>query len=221
MPFKVAATRSSLTGPPPVDTNVYELRVVGFKPKVAKSGTSLNYYGEFEVINNGQFDGRKVFFSLNTAFPTGIRDFVHATGNEMEKTTILNEETGQMEEAFVLPGIFENADQFPQEPEKWGAYRGPLTNATFKWHFGPATKGGAILLPCIFGAFMKWQCSYHNSKGVRCENEAIYRAQFHEEHPFDHMDLCETHVPIYHDSASYIEDLKLDWNDANTSQGKS
>jgi hypothetical protein len=132
MPFKVAATRSSLTGPPPVDTNVYELRVVGFKPKVAKSGTSLNYYGEFEVINNGQFDGRKVFFSLNTAFPTGIRDFVHATGNEMEKTTILNEETGQMEEAFVLPGIFENADQFPQEPEKWGAYRGPLTNATFK-----------------------------------------------------------------------------------------
>jgi len=132
MPFQIAATKAQLSGPTPVPTNIYTLQVTGFKPKIAKSGISLNYNGEFTVTGDPEFDGRKIFFSLNTSFATAIRDFVHATGNEMELTTIHNDETGVDEEAYVMPGIFENQDQFPQEPEKWGAYRGPLTNATFK-----------------------------------------------------------------------------------------
>jgi hypothetical protein len=31
---------------------------------------------------------------------------------------------------FTIPGFWANADQFPEEPEKW-EYQGPLTNATF------------------------------------------------------------------------------------------
>ena len=132
MAFQIAATKSQLSGPPPVPTNVYTLQLVGFKPKVAKSGISLNYNAEFAITGDPQYDGRKIFFSLNTSFATAIRDFVHATGNEMEVVQVENPESHELEEAYVMPGIFENADQFPQEPEKWGAYRGPLTNATFK-----------------------------------------------------------------------------------------
>ena len=132
MAFNIAATKSQLSGPPPVPTNIYTLQVAGFKPKVAKSGTSLNYNGEFTIINDPQYEGRKIFFSLNTSFATAIRDFVHATGNEMEVTSVENPETHEQEEAYVMPGLFENADVNPQNPELWGAYRGPLTNATFK-----------------------------------------------------------------------------------------
>lgn len=133
MAFQIAATKSQLSGPPPVPTDIYTLTVAGFKPRVAKSGTSLNYNGEFTVTGapDPLLNGRKIFFSLNTSFATAIRDFVHATGNEMEKTIVTND-AGVPEDAWVMPGIFENQAQFPQEPEKWGAYRGPLTNATFK-----------------------------------------------------------------------------------------
>lgn len=132
MAFSVAATKSSLVGPPPVPTNIYTLQVAAFKPKVSKNGDSLNYNLEASILEPAAFAGRKVFASLNTKFFVAIRDFTHSTGNECEKTTVKNEETGEMEEAEMLPGFFENQDTNPQDPTKWGQYRGPLTNATFK-----------------------------------------------------------------------------------------
>lgn len=132
MPFQIGATKTQLSGPPPVPNNIYTLQVSGFKPRLSKAGDSLNYNAELTIINDAQYDGRKVFASLNTKFFQAIRDFVHATGNVCEVAQIANPETAEIEETFVLPGIFEGADVNPQEPEKWGAYRGPLTNATLK-----------------------------------------------------------------------------------------
>jgi hypothetical protein len=132
MAFQIGASRKDLSGPKPVPPGLYDLQVTGFKPKVSKNGESLNYNGEFTIIGNPEYDGRKIFSSLNTKFATGIRDMVHATGNEMELVQVLNPETNQMEEQYVLPGTFVGADAAPQNPESWGAYVGPLTNATFK-----------------------------------------------------------------------------------------
>jgi hypothetical protein len=44
---------------------------------------------------------------------------------------------------------------------------------------------------------MRWQCSYHDNKGKRCENEALHRLHFSTEHPFDHVDVCQKHFEEY------------------------
>lgn len=54
---------------------------------------------------------------------------------------------------------------------------------------------------------MKWQCSYYNSKGIRCEKEATLRIHFSKDHPFDHMDLCEEHKQ-YHPGYVWSQDLE-------------
>ena len=132
MAFQVGAFKSQLTGPPPVPTNIYTLQLVGFRPKVAAKGDSLNYNAEFKILDDPQYNDSKVFFSLNTKFFVATRDWVHATGNECEISQMLNPETGVVEDFETMPGFFEDADKFPEDPTKWGAYRGPLTNATFK-----------------------------------------------------------------------------------------
>ena len=136
MAFQASITKTSLTGPAPVPNGIYELRFVKFRPKIAKSGNSLNYNLEAEVVNNPEYDGRKIFHPLNTAFGIAMWDFIHAFGLEMDTVmeTIPNETTGQPEdvESFALPGLFEGAAAHPNNPEEWGEYKGPLTNATFK-----------------------------------------------------------------------------------------
>lgn len=44
---------------------------------------------------------------------------------------------------------------------------------------------------------MRWQCSFHDSNGLRCPNEALKRIHFNGEHPFDHMDACDKHMEEY------------------------
>jgi hypothetical protein len=53
---------------------------------------------------------------------------------------------------------------------------------------------------------MRWRCSYHDAKGIRCENEAIYRLHFAADHPFDHVDVCEKHQNEYTNN-TWIQDL--------------
>lgn len=43
----------------------------------------------------------------------------------------------------------------------------------------------------------EWQCSYVNSKGVRCTKCAVNRIHFSADHPFDHVDLCDEHLEEY------------------------
>ena len=126
MPFKMGMSKEDLSGPKPVPPNIYELQVTGFRPKVAKSGTSLNYNAELTIVNHPEYDGRKVFHPLNTSFGVAIRDFVHSMGEKLEKRNIGGEELE------VLPGMFENQDSNPDDPEKWGKYLGPLTNKVGK-----------------------------------------------------------------------------------------
>ena len=44
---------------------------------------------------------------------------------------------------------------------------------------------------------MRWQCSFTDSTGSRCENEAIHRLHFSSQHPFDHVDVCLEHFEEY------------------------
>jgi hypothetical protein len=132
MPFKMGMTKEDLNGPPPVAPGVYELQVTGFRPKISKAGTSLNYNAEFTITNHPSDDGRKVFHPLNTSFGVAIRDFSHACGCALETITVPGDIDTPQHEEQVLPGAFENADKYPDDPSKWGKYIGPLTNKIFK-----------------------------------------------------------------------------------------
>ena len=130
MAFKMGMSREDLSGPPPVPAGIYTLEVAGFRPKLSKQGDSLNFNAEF-TIEHPEYDGRKIFHPLNTKFAVAIRDFVHATGIDMEKNIVKNDEGEDVEE-FNLPGTFKDADKYPDDPTKWGAYMGPLLKKKFK-----------------------------------------------------------------------------------------
>jgi hypothetical protein len=44
---------------------------------------------------------------------------------------------------------------------------------------------------------MRYQCSYHDSRGCRCEKPASIRIHFAKDHPFDLMDLCLEHLKFH------------------------
>jgi hypothetical protein len=128
MAFKMGMSKEDLSGFPPVPAGVYELQVTQFKPKVAKSGESLNYNGEFTIFGNPAYENRKVFHPLNTSFAVAIRDFVHSCGESME---FIPDPDNPAETLQVLPGTFENFKGNEDDPTKWGKYLGPLTNKVF------------------------------------------------------------------------------------------
>lgn len=54
---------------------------------------------------------------------------------------------------------------------------------------------------------MRWQCSFVDSKGKRCEAEALSRLHYSGEHPFDHADYCDAHVFDYMKGVQWVQDL--------------
>jgi hypothetical protein len=53
---------------------------------------------------------------------------------------------------------------------------------------------------------MRWQCSFVDKTGKRCENEALHRLHFASEHPFNHVDICDKHFEEYSEY-SWVQDL--------------
>lgn len=128
MPFKMNFDKEQLKKPEPLPNDVYTLRLVGFKPKTAKSGESINLNPQFVVVAPGEkHDGRKMpyIFNGNSSIPSFLQDMCHATGELMEE--------GDTPEDLSLPGTFDNDPiKFdPQKPETW-VYQGPLLNKTLK-----------------------------------------------------------------------------------------
>ncbi len=138
MAFDMGFSRASLTSPI-AQTGLYELQVNGFRPKITKKGDGINYNVETTIVNNpgvtasgAPLEGIKVFHPLSTKFSIAIWDFVHSCGLEVEEVVIPGDAQTDQHTTLVLPGIFENSDQFPEDPSQWGAYKGPLLNVIFK-----------------------------------------------------------------------------------------
>jgi len=67
--------------PKPVPVGWYELKLTGFKPKLDKSKTGVNYNAQLEVVNNTtENNGHKVFMGLSTKFDRLHADFAHGFG---------------------------------------------------------------------------------------------------------------------------------------------
>lgn len=134
MPFQMSYSREELSGVPPVPDNWYMLQFKGFRPKASapkdgKPSDSWNLNAEFSIIQNPEYEGRRVFAGLNSKAGFILIDFVHATGLEMEEAQDGNEGTEAAQ--LVMPGIWEGSEQFPEDPTKW-RYQGPLINKIFE-----------------------------------------------------------------------------------------
>lgn len=129
MPFQMGFSRESLSGKPPVPAGMYKLRLTGFKLALSKAGDSVNYNPQFEIIDNPEYDGRKVFETMNSKGAWVLQDMSHACGQLLVELQDGNQ--GTEAATFVLPGIWANADVYPDDPSKW-EYTGPLTNATLE-----------------------------------------------------------------------------------------
>ena len=135
MAFDMNFNKEQLSGAPPLPAGTYSLQFKGFKQKAAKikdgqsESESLNLNPELVVIGNAEYDGRKVFASLNTKAPWIIRDFCHALGVPMEE--VQDQFAGTEKANYTIPGIFEGSDDPSKKPEDW-KYQGPLLNKTMQ-----------------------------------------------------------------------------------------
>lgn len=129
MPFNMSFSTESLAGKPPVPAGWYTLRLSGFKQEGSKNKDSVNLNPQIEVINHPEYDGRKVFETMNTKGSWVIRDMVHACGQHMVELQDGNQ--GTQAANWTMPGVWNKIDQFPDDPSKW-EYLGPLTNAVFE-----------------------------------------------------------------------------------------
>jgi hypothetical protein len=135
MAFKMSFNKEELTGRPPVPAGWYTLQLKGFRPAAAKvkpgetESQSLSLNAELAIVNHPEYEGRRVFAGLNTKMVRMWPDFVHSTGLLMEE--VQNADAGTEKADYTIPGVFEGADTYPEDPSKW-KYLGPLLNKTME-----------------------------------------------------------------------------------------
>lgn len=101
----------------------YKLQFKGFKPELTKAKDGINLQPHFEIVQNKEYENRRVFSGIGTKFVPGINDFVHACGMELEDVPGT--------ENKKIPGIFKGEAENPDDPTKW-EYLGPLLNKVFE-----------------------------------------------------------------------------------------
>jgi hypothetical protein len=129
MPYTVNVSKEQITGAPPLPANWYTVQIKGFRPRASKDKESWSMNAELAIVTPTEYENRRVFVSLNTKMAFMWPDFVHATGLEMVE--VQNENTGTEKADFTIPGVFEGADENPEDPSQW-KYAGALLNATME-----------------------------------------------------------------------------------------
>jgi hypothetical protein len=119
--FQMKVSNEKLEGFDVIPPGQYDVKLVSFNPKAAKSGTSINLNPCMVVVGHPEFAGRKVFDSLNA--PWIWPDFVHAFGLPMETDG---------KESWI-PGDWNGdpAKYKADDPATW-TYKGPLVGRTAK-----------------------------------------------------------------------------------------
>jgi len=119
---KLQMSPESILGSKPVPQGFYELELVNFRVKTAKSGNSLNLNAEFNITDGPQDTPtekyqKKVFCTWNTSWWGGI-DIAHGLGVQLEQDNQGLE--------TVIPGDWEPADPNKPNDMQGAKYIGPL-----------------------------------------------------------------------------------------------
>jgi len=124
MAVRMGVSKDSLTAPEPVEEDIYELKLEGFKPKLSNNGDSVNFNPQLRIVS-GATTGTKyagktpLFENLNSNSGWIQNDFVHAFGFPMDELP---------DGSLAMPGQFDGPED---KPELW-KYSGPLVGKTFK-----------------------------------------------------------------------------------------
>lgn len=123
MAFSMKVSNEKLEGQDVVPAGQYELKLIGFKPKVSKKGDTYNLNPAYEIVNHPEFAGRKVYDTMNSNGAWTWPDMVHAFGFPMETDG---------KESWI-PGVW-NGDlskYVEDDPNTW-VYKGPLVGRVAK-----------------------------------------------------------------------------------------
>jgi hypothetical protein len=78
---KMSADPERIKAPKPVPAGWYQLKLVGFRPKLSSKKDSVNFNPMFEVVNSkAEYNGSRVYENLNTKFDRQHVDFAHGFG---------------------------------------------------------------------------------------------------------------------------------------------
>lgn len=136
MPFQMKQNRELVEGKDIAPENIYELKLLGFKPTFSKKRAdsppdwtpSLNLNARMEIINNPEQEGKLVYELLNmNSFM--FADFCHAFGLPMETDG----------EAYWLPGVWDSLPSFDPTKAETYKYEGPLLGRTCRADIGTST----------------------------------------------------------------------------------
>jgi hypothetical protein len=123
MAFTMKVSNEKIEGQEVIPPQIYELKLVAFKPKLSKSGTSTNLNPIMEVVSPVEYAGRKIFDNLNTSAAWTYPDFCHAFGLPMETDG----------KDSWLPGTWDgDGSKFKEDDPTTWAYKGPLVGRTAK-----------------------------------------------------------------------------------------
>jgi len=113
MPVKMGVDPEQVKAPKPVQGGWYDLKLVGFKPKMSKDKGSLNLNANLVVVNaKAEENDTKVYMGLNSKFARAWADFAHGFGFPLNPDG-------------TLPGDFIPDDKDKENVEKY-QYKGPL-----------------------------------------------------------------------------------------------
>jgi hypothetical protein len=113
MPVQMNVDPEKVKAPKPVAAAWYDLRLTGFKPKLAGKKDSVNFNAQLEVVSQKpEENGHKVYALLNTKMARQHADFAHGFGFPLNPDG-------------SLPGDWIKDDKDPDNVEKY-QYKGPL-----------------------------------------------------------------------------------------------
>jgi hypothetical protein len=120
MPFKV--DQSKIEGQEVFPPGIYEVKLIKFSPKKAKSG-STSLKPMLEVVNHSEYAGRKLYDELNEGGAFTWPDFCHCFGLPMETDG----------DSSWLPGEWDGDKvKFKEDDPATWVYKGPLVGRTGK-----------------------------------------------------------------------------------------
>ena len=133
MAFRMTIAKERIEGKDALPAGIYELKLVGFKPKFSKPNPqfpdrqpSLNLNAQFEVVNHPEHDGAKVYEGLNENASWVTLDFCHALGLPLETDGT----------DYWMPGTWDSDPGFDPMNAETYKYEGPLLGRVAKVELG-------------------------------------------------------------------------------------
>lgn len=138
-PFRMTLSKEQVEGKDALPEGIYKVRFIKFAPKLSKdkgdgSERSINLNAEYEVIDNAEYAGRRVYELANMKSYNIQTELCHGFGVPLEIDTT--------DGAYYIPGTWDSGASFDATNPETYEYKGPLTGKTAQVELGITTFNG-------------------------------------------------------------------------------